>query len=189
LRVSRAGRMPSRASEQGFTLFANGEFIGRREKESQAFDLRKLCWNGWLTLRDLGLKCCFGRPGFDSSLSKIVLPDSPNGRHLLAFSLGKVVLLTAAWLPSDKTPAPSSHAAFLSISPVIPLRYLSSQQQQNPLRRSCVFQPLPIAKCHRHSTSASHLNRSTFLIAEGSGYQVKIPQTAFCRRVFKAVSG
>src|SRR4051812_40956257 len=108
LQASMARRAPSgKASEQGRTLFARREFIGRRDKEYQAFDPRKSWRNGWLALRELILPCCWCELSSNTSLRGVVLLSGLTGWGLLHSTQGKIVLLTAAWLPSDKTHSPS----------------------------------------------------------------------------------
>lgn len=174
-------------SEQGKALFASNELIGRRSRKHRTCDLTKRCLNGWLTLRLLILECCCCEPSTNSSLSRIVLLSEFNRRWLLSITQGKIVLLTVAKLPSDKTPAPSPHAAFLSIHSLIELHHLPAQQHQNPLCCSCALPTWASAKCLRPRASSPYFIPLTFLIAEGLGYQVNFPQIALDCREAKAV--
>ena len=141
-----------------------------------------------LTLRLWILQCCCFGPSSNLSLSRIELLGALTGGRLLDITQGKVVLLTAAKLPSDKTPTPAHHAAFLSVRPTIPLRHSPAQQHQNPLCCSCVLPTLASRECLESCVSSPCFNPLTFLIAEGPGYQVKIPQTVLCIQKEKAVS-
>lgn len=141
-----------------------------------------------LTLRLLILQCCCSGLSSNLSLSRSVLLGALNGGRLLGITLGKVVLLTAAKLPSDKTLTPAHHAAFFSIRPAIPLRHSLAQQHQNPLCCSCVLLTLASRECLESRVSSPCCNPLTFLIAEGPSYQVKIPQTVLCIQKEKAVS-
>jgi hypothetical protein len=117
---------------------------------------------------------CVDASGLDqTSLSQVVL--------LCALSKecaqGKVVLLTAAWLPSDKVRIPLQYRSFTDDSPATPP---SAQQHLNPLGCSCVLLIWASTKCLRPRTILACFIPLTFLIPEASGYQAKIPQTALC---------
>jgi hypothetical protein len=172
------------ASEQGRTLFASNRVIGLLDKE-QRFDPMRPCRNGWLALRLLILPCCCSGLSFNSSLSRVVLPGRLNGRHVLVIVQKKVVLLTAAMLPSDKTPISLQYQPFSSDYPAtLP----PTHQHQNPLCCSRMLPTWASTKCLRPRANSPYFIPLTFLIAEGLGYQVKIPQMALYCREARAVS-
>jgi hypothetical protein len=95
------------------------------------------------------------------------------------------MLLMAAKLPSDKTHISLQYQPFSSDYPATPP---PTQQHQNPLYGSYELPTWANAKCLRPRANSPYFIPLTFLIAEGLGYQVKIPQTALYYREAKAVS-
>jgi hypothetical protein len=145
LQVPRMRRPPT-SSEQGKTLFASGEFIGRRSRKHRAGDMTKCCHYCWFALRILLLTCCRAEPNSNTSWRKVVVLR----RRPLNTTQGKVVLRTAARLPSDKTHAPHLHTLFLrtfcasppNSTPPSFARPPCSRQHQNPSRPSLLTAPL-----------------------------------------------
>lgn len=172
------------ASEQGSTLFASNRVIGLRYKE-QGFSAIRPYRNGWLTLRVLLLACCCSELNSNPSLRRVVLLRGLTGRQLLDVAQGKVVLLTAAWLPSDKVHISLQYQPFRHDYPA---SLAPAQQPQTPLRWFCVLPTRASAKCLKPRASSPYFTPLTFPIAEGLDYQVKIPQTTLYYREAKAVS-
>jgi hypothetical protein len=194
LQVPSARRPPSKASEQGKPLFARREFIGRRfrdEIESAWEHVRGEVEEVTAThgscicacrcsLRVSILRCCAVDVDARRLLTKIVLLQS----GCFDTPQGKIVLRTLAKLTSDKTHIPLQYQPF-------PSDYLvtlpPAQQHQNPLCCSYVLPTRASAKCLRPQDSFPYFIPLTFLIAEGLGYQVKIPQAALYHEGIKVV--
>ncbi len=165
-----------KASEPGTTGLTSSEIIGLLEDRRPTSWVTSSSLTCCLTLRVLILQCCWRRLSSTSTLSRNVLLCEFDGK-LLNIAQRKVGLLTAAWLPSDKTPAPATYTPFLCPRPITPLPNLSPQQPQNPLRWSCAPSPRPITKRLRRLTYLPFSNLLPVLIPEGLGYQDKNPRT------------